>query len=179
MLIFLGIEIDTVAGQIRLPQEKPIKLQTSVKQWMQPQDRSLPRRSGQKRDLLSLIGLLHHATKVVRPGRAFLRNLINAAASVSALDHHVHLTPAAKAGGTVSFPSGMTRTHSNVSDKSKADYSVYVIKDQNQFVVAVLVETKLTSNIKFQHALAQPIELFGVGALAPFSLAGHWLLFEI
>ena len=48
-----------------------------------------------------------------------------------------------------------TRTHSNVSDKSKADYSVYVIKDQNQFVVAVLVETKLTSNIKFQHALAQ------------------------
>ena len=64
---------------------------------MQPQDRLLSRRSGQKRDLLSLIGLLHHATKVVRPGCAFLRNLINAAASVSALDHHVHLTPAAKA----------------------------------------------------------------------------------
>lgn len=36
VLIFLGIEIDTVAGQIRLPQEKLIKLQTSVKQWMQP-----------------------------------------------------------------------------------------------------------------------------------------------
>ena len=48
-----------------------------------------------------------------------------------------------------------TKTHSNVSDNSKADYSVYVIKDQNQFVVAVLVETKLTSNTKFPHALAQ------------------------
>ena len=42
-----------------------------------------------------------------------------------------------------------------VSDNSKADYSVYVIKAQQKAVVAVLVETKLTSNNTFQHALAQ------------------------
>ena len=97
VLTFLGIEFDTCAGQLRLPQDKLVRLQSSVSQWMQSHDRSLPKRSGKKRDLLSLIGLLHHATKVVRPGRAFLRSLINAASSVSALDHYVHLTPAAKA----------------------------------------------------------------------------------
>ena len=48
-----------------------------------------------------------------------------------------------------------SQVYSNISDKSKADYSVYVIKDQNQVVVAVLVETKLTSSVKFPHALAQ------------------------
>ena len=97
VITFLGIEIDTVAGQLRLPRDKLLRLQASLRQWMQPGNSSLPRRSGRKRDLLSLIGLLHHATKVVRPGRAFLRNLINAASAVPALDHHVHLPPAAKA----------------------------------------------------------------------------------
>lgn len=58
------------------------------------QDSLLPKRSG---NLLSLIGLLRHAMKVVKPGRAFLQSLINAASSVSALDPHVHLTPVAKA----------------------------------------------------------------------------------
>ena len=47
-----------------------------------------------------------------------------------------------------------SKMYLNISDKSKADYSVYVIKDQNK-VVAVLMETKLTSSSKFQHALAQ------------------------
>ena len=46
-------------------------------------------------------------------------------------------------------------TCSNVSDKSKADYSVYVIRNKNKAVVAVLVETKLSTNVKFQHAVAQ------------------------
>ena len=48
-----------------------------------------------------------------------------------------------------------SQVYSNISDKSKVDYSVYVIKDQNQVVVAVLMETKLTSSVKFPHALAQ------------------------
>ena len=48
-----------------------------------------------------------------------------------------------------------SQVYSNISDKSKADYSVYVIKDQNQVVVAVLMATKLTLSSKFQHALAQ------------------------
>ena len=53
-------------------------------------------RSGTKRDLLSLIGLLNHAAKVVRPGRAFIRSLIDASIQVSLLEHHVHLSSAAR-----------------------------------------------------------------------------------
>ena len=43
-----------------------------------------------------MIGLLNHAAKVVRPGRPFLRNLINASMSVRSLDHRVHLSAAAR-----------------------------------------------------------------------------------
>ena len=56
-----------------------------------------PRRSVTKRDLLSLLGLLHYAATVVRPGRAFLHSLINAATTVQALDHRVHLNSSARA----------------------------------------------------------------------------------
>ena len=56
-----------------------------------------PKASGKKRELLSLIGLLSHAAIVVRPGRPFLRSLIDAAASMQGLDHWVHLNTAARA----------------------------------------------------------------------------------
>ena len=87
-LTFLGIEIDSAAHQIRLPQEKLVALQATVSQWM---IRAGTRSSCKKRDLLSLIGLLHHATAVVRPGRAFVRSLIDAASTVQQSDHLVHL----------------------------------------------------------------------------------------
>ena len=96
-LTFLGIEIDTVAGQLRLPQEKLRDLQATIRKWMQSGARPVPRRSGKKRDLLSLIGLLNHAATVVRPGRGFLRALIDASATTPHLDHWVHLNAPARA----------------------------------------------------------------------------------
>ena len=96
-LTFLGIEIDTVAGQLRLPQEKLRDLQATICKWMQSGARPVPRRSGKKRDLLSLIGLLNHAATVVRPGRGFLRALIDASATTPHLDHWVHLNAPARA----------------------------------------------------------------------------------
>ena len=75
-LTFLGIELDTVACQLRLPQDKLDNLHSSISQWMYSGRRRSPKRSGSKRELLSLIGLLNHAAKVVRPGRAFIRSLI-------------------------------------------------------------------------------------------------------
>ena len=50
-----------------------------------------------KRDLLSLIGVLHHAAKVIKPGRTFVRSLIDASMTVKSLDHHVHLNARARA----------------------------------------------------------------------------------
>ena len=49
------------------------------------------RKSCTKRELLSLIGQLQHACKVVRYGRAFLRRMITLSTSVRELHHHVRL----------------------------------------------------------------------------------------
>ena len=96
-LTFLGIEIDSVAGQVRLPHDKLDRLLTTINQWMKQADDPTPRGRGKKRDLLSLIGLLTHAATVVRPGRAFLRGLIDATATVQDLEHWVHLNRSARA----------------------------------------------------------------------------------
>ena len=69
-LIFLGIEIDTVAGELRLPEEKLSRLMSLLHEWGS-------RKSCQRKELESLIGLLSHACKVVRPGRSFLRRLLD------------------------------------------------------------------------------------------------------
>ena len=83
--------------QTRLPQEKLDCLQKTIAQWMKETNHPTPRDSGKKRELLSLIGLLSHAASVVRPGRAFLRSLIDAATSTQELDHWVHLNSMARA----------------------------------------------------------------------------------
>ena len=69
-LTFLGIEIDTVALELRLPSDKLYKLRRQLKDWR-------GRKVCTKRELLSLIGVLSHACKVVRAGRTFLRRLID------------------------------------------------------------------------------------------------------
>ena len=106
-LIFLGIELDTSRGHLRLPHDKKERLLAAITKWTGGRS---PRRSGTKHDLLSLIGLLNHAAKVVRPGRAFIRSLIDASTQVSSLEHHVHLNSAASricAGGMPSCIIGM------------------------------------------------------------------------
>ena len=49
------------------------------------------RKAGKKRDLLSIIGTLHHASKAVRQGRTFLRRLINLSMAVKHVDNFVRL----------------------------------------------------------------------------------------
>ena len=84
ILIFLGILIDTVRMELRLPPGRLIELQSLVGQWKSKQ-------ACTKRDLLSLIGKLAHAAKIVKPGRTFLRRMLDVAHSVSDLNHHVKL----------------------------------------------------------------------------------------
>ncbi len=67
-LTFLGIELDSVAAELRLPQAKLRELKVLVATW-------LTKRFCTVRELESLIGKLQHATKVVRPGRTFLRRM--------------------------------------------------------------------------------------------------------
>ncbi len=64
-LTFLGIEVDTVAGVLRLPREKVVRIKRELSKWLQ-----------RRKKLESLISLLQHACQVVYPGRSFLRRMI-------------------------------------------------------------------------------------------------------
>ena len=66
----LGIELDSVNQLTRLPNDKLTSLLNLLHRWS-------TYRWCTKRQLQSLIGHLHHAAKVVWPGRAFIRRMIN------------------------------------------------------------------------------------------------------
>ena len=83
-IVFLGIEIDTMAGVLRLPEEKLHRIKRSLQQWV-------GRRTCQRRELESLIGLLQHACRVVRPGRSFLRRMIDLLTVAHSSYHHIRL----------------------------------------------------------------------------------------
>ena len=79
LLVFLGIEIDTITGELRLPADKLERLKTLLHEWGN-------RKSCSRKELESLVGLLNHACKVVRSGRSFLRRMLD-------LLHAVHHPP--------------------------------------------------------------------------------------
>ena len=89
-LIFLGIEVDTVALQLRLPQAKIQQLREKLQSCIQ-------KKSLTKRELQSLVGMLQFATKVVRPGRPFLRRLYSMQEIGKAPSHHIRLNTPARA----------------------------------------------------------------------------------
>ena len=74
---------------IRLPEDKLNDLITSLKKWIH-------RRTCQKQELLSLIGSLSFACKVVKCGRIFLRRLIDLSTTVSELHHYVTINKDAR-----------------------------------------------------------------------------------
>ena len=78
-LEFLGSLLDTVHMEARLPLEKLRRIISEVNLW-------LDKRSATKRQILSLVGLLQHAAKVVHPGRTFVGRMYSVAAKVKRLD---------------------------------------------------------------------------------------------
>jgi hypothetical protein len=89
-LVFLGILVDSVQQQLRLPDDKLRELQHAIISW-------LGRRSASKRRLLSIIGKLAFAARVVPAGRLFLRRLIDLSTKAKKLHHHVKLNSEARA----------------------------------------------------------------------------------
>ena len=59
-LVYLGIVIDTMAGELQLPHSKLQRLKTLLQQWG-------TKRVSCRRELESLIDLLNHACKVMHP----------------------------------------------------------------------------------------------------------------
>ena len=89
-LVFLGIEIDSKESQLRLPHDKLQALKVELARWQ-------CRTACSKKQLLSLIRQLSHAAKVVKPGRTFLRRLIDLSTSARELFHHIRLNASARA----------------------------------------------------------------------------------
>jgi len=88
-LQFVGITLDTVKLEARLPQDKIDKCTSLIESF-------LPRSKVTLRELQSLIGVLNFACLVVLPGRPFLRRLIDLTIGMSHPRHHIRLTKQTK-----------------------------------------------------------------------------------
>ena len=80
-LTVLGIQVDTLAMTLSLPHEKLRRLHDLLGSWR-------GRRAGSRRDLESLVGMLQDASRVVRPGRIFLRRIYNLLAQTAQFKQH-------------------------------------------------------------------------------------------
>ena len=84
ILTFLGIELDSVQQLARLPPDKVDRILRLLQQWSR-------KKTCTRRDLESLIGSLHHACRVVVPGRTFLRRMIDLLCCFRHRDHPIRL----------------------------------------------------------------------------------------
>lgn len=83
-ITFMGLELDSVAMEARLPFEKLEKLRNLLSRYSRARKIKL-------RELQSLLGLLNFCCRVVLPGRCFLRRLYDLTKSVSKPYHRVTL----------------------------------------------------------------------------------------
>jgi len=84
-LVVLGIELDSLDQTASLPAEKLMALQELIHSWQN-------RRWCNRRQLESLIGHLHHAAKVVWPGRTFLRRMLDLLCCFRTRNHPIRLS---------------------------------------------------------------------------------------
>ena len=83
-LTFLGITLDTQLMEGRLPSDKLLCIRNQLSAW-------LTQKRATKREILSLVGLLQHACKVVRPGRSFVSRMYSTATKLKQLSHYTRL----------------------------------------------------------------------------------------
>ena len=81
---YLGIVIDSEVMELRISETRLEEITKLLYEWKN-------RKSCVKRLLLSLIGKLGFVSNVVRPGRTFLRRMIELSKKVKHLHHHIRL----------------------------------------------------------------------------------------
>ena len=84
LLSFLGIGIDTVKMEARLPVDELTRICHLVDTW-------LHKKSATKQEILSLAGLLQHATKIVHSGRTFASRMYATAAKLEKMHYFTRL----------------------------------------------------------------------------------------
>ena len=88
-ITFLGIELDSTSMVARLPADRKLELQDTLLMIR-------ARKKCTKRELLSLIGRLAFACRVVPAGRMFMRRMIDLSCTVKRLNHRIWITVDAK-----------------------------------------------------------------------------------
>lgn len=93
-LPFAGVELDTVKSEARLPADKLNKCRMLLAGFLQCRKATL-------RQIQSLVGLLNFAATVVRPGRPFMRRLIDLTIGLRKPHHRRRITDQVKEDLTV------------------------------------------------------------------------------
>ena len=109
---FLGVEFNSTNMTMKLPDVKKACLQLLIDTWLHT------RRAAREREMLLLIGELAHAYKVVRPGRTFLRRMIDLASSCRALaiEDWIHIT---RSSSPISLSGAYSLTNGRESHSSR------------------------------------------------------------
>lgn len=89
LITFLGILLDTVAMQASITLERKAEIVQALSELR-------GKHTCTKKQLLSLIGKLAFACKVVPPGRIFLRRLIDLSTTVGPIHHHITINQEAR-----------------------------------------------------------------------------------
>ena len=89
VITFLGLEIDAVRQEVKVPEEKLVKLRKKLECALKANFMSL-------REVQSLIGLLNFVCRAVTPGRAFIRRLIDLTVGVQGKSTKVRVGSGAK-----------------------------------------------------------------------------------
>jgi len=89
VITYLGLEIDTIRREVRVPRDKLEKAMGMI-------DQALAAKKMTLEQLQSLIGSLSFLCKAVSPGRAFLRRLINLTWGIRKAHHKVRINAEAK-----------------------------------------------------------------------------------
>jgi len=123
ILVFLGFELDTENMVVRLPQAKLQRTLALVREWV-------GKKSCRKRELESLLGHLQHAATVIRPGRTFVRRLIELVGVFQQGNHWIRINASTRSdilwwsmfmegwNGVSMMPSALPETVPLVSDAS-------------------------------------------------------------
>ena len=89
-ITYLGISINSIEMTISVPDDKYGEILELLPKWWN-------RKTCTKQELQSLVGKLNFVCQVVRPGRTFLRRLIDLIPSVKKTHHHINLNAEARA----------------------------------------------------------------------------------
>lgn len=85
VIVFLGLELDSVQMVVRIPMSKVTELGEKIRDMLKKQRVTL-------RVMQSLIGSLNFACRAIIPGRPFCRRLINSIRGLSKPHHHLRIT---------------------------------------------------------------------------------------